>query len=262
MEHPSAKSVKIQCPLCGSSSHSSVRCLHCGALLKKRRFGVSRRTALFVSGILAVIFLQLYFSRREPPLIRIGDISPMLNFSTVRVQGLLVADARRLRSGSVFYRVNDGSGILPVFLIRPPEEELPRAGQRVTIEGNLSVGAGYNRRMHVFSEAQVLLEPERPVKKRAEDILCSEVTAQQEGMDLSVWGRVSRVWVPRTGTKAPYKIILTDASGALEVIHWLGSNQGVTVGDELQVRGRVELYRGKVQLKVWEPSGILMKTER
>ena len=211
---------------------------------------------MLVIGMACVLFLHRSWSRQEPRLVRIGDIVPTMNFSTVRVRGILVSDTRRLRSGSALYRVDDGSGILSVFLIQPPQKELPKAGCRMTMEGHLSVGAGQNIRLHVFSEDQMVVETVKPIKKRTGAMLFDAVTTEQEGKRITVSGQVASMWDPKSGSKAPHKIVLVDSSGKLEVVYWFDLLKRVAIGDQLRITGRVDLYRGKVQLKVWEPSSI------
>ena len=76
---------------------------------KKLRFRLLRGGVLVF--VLAGLFLfNLRWNRREPTLIRIGDITPVMNFSTVRVKGTLKSDARTLRSGAIFYLITDSIG--------------------------------------------------------------------------------------------------------------------------------------------------------
>ena len=73
---------------------------------------------------------------------------------------------------------------------------------------------------------------------------------------MTVHGRVSKVWKPRSDSKAPHKIVLADQSGSLEVVHWFETERKVKEGDALEITGTVDLYKGKVQLKVWTSSDI------
>jgi DNA/RNA endonuclease YhcR with UshA esterase domain len=188
--------------------------------------------------------------------VRIGSITPLMNFTTVRVEGLLASDARMLKGGSVFYQVNDGTGILPVFLNGVAVGDLPKAGSAMDVEGSLSVGSGNNIRMRVLSSEQVHVSVPPTLIKRSGEIEFSQITPEQKGHQLTVRGRVSHVWVPSSESRAPYKIILEDSSGVLEVIHWFKPERRVGVGTELQISGVVDLYRGKLQLKVGAPSAI------
>ena len=214
------------------------------------------RLAVLTVAIGGLFLFELYVGHREPPLISIGEIKPIRNFSTVRVQGALKSDARKLRGGSVFYLVDDGTGTLPVFLEQAAEGALPKAGNRVTVTGSLSVGAGNNVRMRAQSADQIAAEPVAPLEKMIGELWIADITPGQEGKRMTVHGRVSKVWKPRSDSKAPHKIVLADQSGSLEVVHWFETERKVKEGDELEITGTVDLYKGKVQLKVWTSSDI------
>jgi len=127
------------------------------------------RTTLFVLVVSGLSLASLYASRREPSLVRIGDIKPVMNYSTVRVQGILESEARALRDGTVLYLLADETGSLPVFLRRAPEGKLPKAGSRVAATGCLSVGAGNRVSMRVQDPGQIeVLEHTAPTTVRGQ----------------------------------------------------------------------------------------------
>ena len=225
---------------------------------KSRYSGVFIRAGIAFILITALLLFHRNQKNRTVPVIRIGSITPLMNFTTARVEGFLASDARMLKGGSVFYRVDDGSGILPVFLNGAATGVLPKAGYAIGAEGSLSVGSGNNIRMRVLSPDQICVSAPAGLKKRTGEIEFSHISPEQQGDQLTVRGRVSRVWFPSSESKAPYKIVLSDSSGVLEVIHWFKPERRVGIGTELQVSGVVELYRGKLQLKVEAPSAILM----
>ena len=93
------------------------------------------RAFAFISIVSGLSLASLYASHREPSLLRIGDLKPIMNYSTVRVQGILESEARALRDGAVLYLIADESGSLPVFLNRALEGKPPRVGTRVSATG-------------------------------------------------------------------------------------------------------------------------------
>ncbi len=218
----------------GNRALKRLRIIAVGALL----------TGLFIASIRA--------NFREPPLVRIGEIKPTMSFSTVRVRGILEADARQLRGGSVFYRVNDGSGRLPVFLAQSSSKKLPLAGSRITVEGSLGLGVGHALRLNAQSTDQISVMPEEYIS----DVKLSEITLAQEGERITAYGRVTQVWHPKGDSKAPHRIILSDPSGSLEIVHWFEPSWAVNVGDRLEVRGTVVRYKERLQLKVWQAKDI------
>ncbi len=220
---------------------------------KARRTRIKRlQTAIFVVLVPGLFLASLHVNRRELPLIRIGEIKPFMSFFTVRVQGILESDACRLGSGSVLYMVDDGTGKLPVFLAPAPEEPLPKAGSRISVEGRLSMGAGTGLRMRARSVERMVVAAGDFVSESK----LSDITAEQKGVRRTVYGRVSKIWHPHSGSKAPHKIVLADPSGSLEVIHWFDPERTVALGDVLEVRGMIDLYKNRLQLKVWAADDI------
>ena len=231
-----------------------------------RLFRKQTRQLLFRSflGVVLVglLVLNIRSVRREPPTLRVGEISPRMNFSTVRIQGILESAPRRLGDGSVLYMVDDGTGILPVFLTQLPSGDLPSAGSRIVATGVLSVGAGHNIRLRVRSVDDVACGSVEPPLEFLSDTKLSDITAEQQGDRITVYGMVSRIWHPTAGSKAPHKITLADPGGSLEVVHWFEPKRVVALGDELKIRGTVDPYNGHLQLKVWEADDIRILARR
>ncbi|MCF7816516.1 MAG: OB-fold nucleic acid binding domain-containing protein [Kiritimatiellales bacterium] len=179
-----------------------------------------------------------------------------MNFSMVRVQGVLASDARLLRDGTVLYMVDDGTGTLSAFLGQSPPGNLPKEGSRIAVAGSLSVGAGNNIRMRVRSADDTEIDSGEPPAAFLSDSKLSDLAAGQQGTRMTVCGTVSKVWSPAPGSKAPHKIVLSDPSGSLEVVHWFEPKHAIALGDELEIRGTVDVYKGRLQLKVWEAGDI------
>ena len=214
---------------------------------------IKRLHIVAVGLVLAGLFIaSLLTSFREPPLVNIGEIKPSMSFSTVRVQGMLEADARQLRDGGVFYQINDGTGCLPIFLAQSSFGKLPVAGSRIIVEGILGLGTGHALRMNVQSADKIFVMPEKFIS----DFRISDITVEQESESITAYGRVAKVWHPGAGSKAPHRIVLADPSGSLEAIHWFAPKRPVDVGDRLEIHGTVELYKERVQLKVWHSGDI------
>jgi len=242
----------VQCPHCGHYAGPAGRCAKCGMQLGQRMgLRVLRISALAVATV-GLFLLHLYATHRELPLVRIGEVTPMMNFASVRVEGVLESDARRIRSGSVLYVVDDGTGTIPVFFDRPAGEKLPKAGTRVSVVGSLGVGAGNKVRL---SGQSIELIP-GAVETQESELKLSDITSEQKDARMTVYGRVSKIWKPRPGSKAPHRIVLSDSSGSLDIVHWFVPETQIAVGDELEIRGTVGVYDGQVQLKVWQAEDI------
>jgi hypothetical protein len=188
--------------------------------------------------LLGLLLLNLYAVRRQPPLLKMGEIRPIHNFSRVRVQGLLKTDARILRGGSLFYLLVDETGSLPLFLDHAPEGKLPKAGSTIEATGRLRVGAGNQISMHIFDPEQIkILERKREW--------------------VTIHGRIVDIWNPPPDSNAPHRITLErQPASRIEVVFWFSSPLTVEVGDQLEATGRVGFYNGRMQLKVRNPQKI------
>jgi hypothetical protein len=203
---------------------------------------------LLFAGFIVILFIgQIIVSRREPRFVRIHEINPLLNFWTVRVEGRLQSDTRLLKSGSLFYLVNDGTGSLAVFDQRVEGSGLLKAGSPVSVVGTLQVGAGNNRRLQV---RQLVVYPSGDGGGLA------DIHTGMAGERVSITGRVVRAWVPESGSRAPYKIVLEDRGTEIDVVHWLSGAPEILVGDDVAVSGRVGQYRNDLQVKVSRSSDL------
>jgi len=191
-----------------------------------------------------------HLSSREPPLIRISDITPLMNFSSVRIKGRQESAAIRLQNGSMMYLIDDGTGTLAVFADPPSDGIPPKVGSLLTVVGNLSIGVGNNIRLRARVGEQVVPvhEPDSVAVKAGFKL--NDIIPEQAGKRMTVYGRVSKIWNPRQNSRAPTKIVLQDESGSLNVVHWLKESPDIQVGDALEVTGMVNLYDGRLQLKL------------
>ena len=235
----------VCCPHCGERVPASDRCEACGMLLQRWRRKDVIRFLLFAGFICFLFVFQIVHSRREPKRVHIREINPLLNFWTVRVDGTLKSDARLMKSGSLFYVIDDGSGTLAVFDLNVGKDL--KAGDRVSVVGSLQVGAGNNRRLQA---KQVDVFPDESGGGLA------DIHSGMIGEQVSVTGIVVRVWAPKSGSRAPHKIILEDADAELDVVHWLSGVPEITIGDEVCVSGKVGEYKGELQLKVVRASDL------
>ncbi len=251
MGGPATQTNETQCPHCGRFVGPAARCAHCGMRVEKRMGLKVLRLSAVVVAVAGLLLLHSYARSRALPVVRIGDISPAMNFARVRIEGVLESDARRLRSGSVLYVVDDGTGTLAVFSNDAPDGRLPLAGSPVAVSGNLSVGVGNEVRLRAQA-VEVSVDDSIPVAGTK----LAEITADRKGERMAVVGRVSKVWAPRAGSNSPYKLVLADESGTLEVVHWLADAPSVAVGDVVEIFGTIGVYKDQVQLKVWEAAQI------
>lgn len=113
----------------------------------------------------------LYLSARWTPLPRVAirDITPLMNFACVSVQGQVPRAAYVARRDGkpdyLSFSVDDGSGRLRATAHRDVARELvargnvPRAGDRVEVSGSLNVAAGTDIRLRLQTADQVRILP-------------------------------------------------------------------------------------------------------
>ncbi|HKL22816.1 MAG TPA: hypothetical protein VJ904_13495, partial [Tichowtungia sp.] len=227
------------------------------------------RIASVVLAVAGLILLYLYSVNRDIPLVRVDSITPTMNFAYVRIAGEVTRDAYIFQSGGVVFNVDDGSGEIAVMGGRSQAEtlddegRLPRRGDRVEVAGSLSVNAEREIRLRMQSAEQLVLQRTRAPSAApgTPPVRLSDITAAQEGERVSVSGVLKDINVPGPGSKAPYALTLEQDGETLEVIFWDKVFQGLErklpmPGKTVRATGRVDVYKGKVQLKVWEAADL------
>lgn len=159
------------CPACDRFIGPETACPYCAT--EARRAGTWRALRLGALG-LAVIGLACLYAigiLPERSVTPIGEITPAMNFATVRVTGRVT---RRpylgRRDGRVDYlsfAVDDGTGTLRAAAYRAIARELqdgnrvPAQGDRVDVVGNLRISEGGRIMLYLQSAGQLLLVPAR-----------------------------------------------------------------------------------------------------
>ncbi len=226
--------------------------------------------ASLVLALAGLVLLYLYSVHRDIPMVKVADIKPTMNFAYVRIAGDVSRDAYVFDSGGVVFNLNDGSGEIAVMGGRAQAEalenagRLPRRGDRVEVAGSLSVSADQEVKLRMQSADQLILRRKRSasaVLPEVSAVRLSDVTAGQKGDTLSVTGVLKEVNLPGPGSKAPFVLTLEQDGTELEVIFWDKVFQGLEKklpmpGKTISARGRVDVYKDRVQLKVWEAADL------
>lgn len=92
-----------------------------------------------------------------------------------------------------------------------------------------------------------------PVDISSPLVRLADVASCHQGDRITVTGWVSDIWEP-AGKRAPHTVILRDQSGVLEVVHWLQPPLRISIGDSVECIGTIDLYRGQLQLRLWNIS--------
>jgi len=154
-----------RCPSCERFIGPADACPYCGAdsargpALRRLRYAAALVAVLGLAGLIATAV------RSDPPAIKIGGISPAMNFAYVRIAGRVVKEPTVLREGGevdyVSLTVGDGTGQVrvqadgPVALALERGGGIPARGARVEVVGSLSVSAGGPPRLRLQSVRQL-----------------------------------------------------------------------------------------------------------
>lgn len=231
------------------------------------------QAASLVLAVAGLILLYLYSVNREIPTVQISEITPTMNFAYVQITGEVTRDAYIFKSGGIVFNLNDGTGEIAVMGGRAQAEalknagKLPRYGDRVEVAGSLNVSAEQEIKLRMQSATQMTLRRKRKARRLVEpNISLSDIKPAHKGDTVFVVGLLKEISLPRPGSKAPYVLTIEDAGTELEIIFWDKVFQGLeqklpTLGQKLSARGRVDIYRGKLQLKIWEATELRELTE-
>ncbi len=234
----------------------------CGSQVKRPlKIRALQYTAL-VLAVAGLILLYLFAVNRDLPFVRIGDITPTMNFAYVRISGEVVRDAYVFQSGGIMFDLKDGSGEIAIMGGKAQSEaleaagKLPRRGDRIEVAGSLSISADQEPRLRLQSADQLVLNRKRAIAPvAAAHVRLADVTAAHRGEQIAVSGILKSIDVPGPGSKAPYTLILEENGAELAAVFWEDvfrdlENQLPLPGKRLSVRGRVDVYKDTVQLKV------------
>jgi len=230
--------------------------------------------ASVVLAFVGLILLYLYSVNRDIPLVRVDSVTPTMNFAYVRVSGEVTRDAYVFNSGGVVFNLNDGSGEIAIMGGRAQAEalenagRLPRRGDRVEVAGSLSISADQEVKLRMQSAEQLVLQRKRAPSPApgTSQIRLADITAAQKDQQISVTGVLKDINVPGPGSKAPYVLTLEQNGAELDVIFWDKVFQGLErklpmPGKIIRAFGRVDVYKDKIQLKVWEPGDLKEVTD-
>jgi hypothetical protein len=159
--------------------------------------------------------------------------------------------------------------------------KLPRRGDQVDVAGSLSVSADQEVKLRMQSADQLKLTRKRtaPSYDVAESRFhLADVTADLKGEKVSVIGTLKAVDIPGPGSKAPYVLTLEEDGAELAVIFWEDVFQGLEPafaegsgghgknlpmpGKLIRAKGKVDVYKDTVQLKVWDAADLGVVTEQ
>lgn len=171
MSAPAPRPRGDHCPSCERFMGPADRCPFCGEDSAKSPALHRLRQAAFLLALLGLACLYLMVTHRELPVVRVADITPMMNFAYVRVVGQVVREPFvGKRNGRVDYcsfQLDDGSGVLRVQASRETAELLAARvsvmgpGTLVDVAGSLNVAAGDEAKLRLQTTAQLHILSDR-----------------------------------------------------------------------------------------------------
>jgi DNA/RNA endonuclease YhcR with UshA esterase domain len=214
---------------------------------------------------------QLVLTRAEMPVTALKDISQDLVGNSLMIEGTLakVSPPREGSKAPWTIAVKDASDqreimfwadvydeIRDKILLQPGTAIRARVGVKTyRDELQLSLARGADLEFPTArSPAKLAAGPAAPTTD-AQEIALGDITADMAGRVVKIQGRVAEIRTPTAGSKAPTELILQDGDKQIAVVYWdvvaqhLGQNQPV-VGALMGVRGMVNVYKEKIQVKV------------
>ncbi len=205
--------------------------------------------------------LYIYSIQRDIPIVRIAEITPSMNFATVKLSGKILRNAYLFESGGVVFNLADATGEIEILGGREQAnalktaKKLPQRGDQIDVVGTLRLHADQTMKMRMQSARQLVIKRKsRPSKK---DFPCripiSDVTIAQADKSVTVIGILQSIEIPKPGSKAPYVLMLAEGDVELPVVFWDPVFQGLerklpVPGKRICVHGRVKIYKGELEL--------------
>lgn len=222
---------------------------------------------------------QLMVTRSEVPITPLGVLAADQAGESVRVEGTIV-DVSPPRPGSrapwtVKIRDPTGEGVLTFWedvyaeirdkiLLMKGSPVVARVAVR-TYRGDLqlSLGRGTDLEFPQQGAARTMTAGPGAPGTDVRTVAVADLSPDLAGEVVSVSGRVKGLREPAPGSRAPYQVTLQDGDAEVTVVYWdvvarhLAGNRPV-VGALMTVRGQVDVYRDKVQLKVSHSGQIML----
>jgi RecJ-like exonuclease len=185
------------------------------------------------------------------PVVRISDINARMNNAVVEVKGKVTKVSTSGRDG-IFFTVDDGSGEVRASAFRGLEKmretgNVPVVGDEVSVVGNVQVTERYGTSLMINIPTRVKVTP-----KALEEITIDKVTLANKGKAVEVVGEIVAIKRFKTTTI----LVIGDATGTTdspifgnEIGRIKDVDKVIRVGNEIKLKGSVDEYRGRPQIK-------------
>lgn len=139
-----------------------------------------------------------------------------------------------------------------------------RESQDVKLAGGASAGTAAAAAASAAHAAAVAAPAQAPAASGG-DTAIGTITEAQKGNVVTIAGEVMSVREPNND-RAPYVVKVRDASGTVDVVYWkdtadkMTEPQKPTRGAMVRVKGKVDDFRGTIQIRVEDATGIQTRT--
>lgn len=222
-----------------------------------RRFVWLGSVGLFVAGI---FMLSVHLSRPVAPAVSFGSCSSDQNFSMCTVKGVVVADAKFTPTGGLLFKLQDGTGRCTVrvnqcFVSKLEQRaHIPLRGDRVSLVGVLYVDSEQEVSVRLSAVRSMRLTPRSiPSGKGLPRIAWADLESVAAGERIVVQGVLSKITIPRPGSRKPTRCVIQKGESTLDVVIWnrlfRGGVRTLPVpGARVEALGRIGIYRGQREL--------------
>lgn len=213
--------------------------------------------------------------------IQIKDIDKAKAGNTVTVEGTVAEfKAAWNEKAPNKIKVSDGTGSIYVVYWKDIAEKLaqePKQDDKIEVKGEVQVfkeelqlkaldasslkisGEGQSAAPKSSDDDEMGKKTEKPTESAITKI--SDINASMKDNAVTISGEVMAVSEPRSD-RAPYNVIVKDASGSVSVVYWkdladkMSEDQAPKQGDKVEIKGTVNLFKEKIQIKIKSPSDI------
>lgn len=163
------KSPGAYCVSCERFIGPELCCPYCDEPSRRRTFLLWYRTAVLLLAILGTFWLWQGARTHSAPLIQVAEITPLMNFARVSIQGTATRRpyiARRNPVDYISFELADQTGRMRVAVYNGAATELftqnriPHAGEHWRVTGSLSVEAGRIPRLRITNAEDLRKLPE------------------------------------------------------------------------------------------------------
>jgi DNA/RNA endonuclease YhcR with UshA esterase domain len=240
------------CPSCGRYVGPHEACPYCGARLTDRISIRAVKAAAIALATVGLAVLWLFATRTEVPTIAIGRAGATMNLAYVRVAGHCTGvPSYDPETDTLSFWIADETGELRVASYRAETRALieqgnvPALGDRVSVVGTLRIREDF-RSLTIDVPEQLAITRLEPVERAI-----GSIAPDDEYQRVRVRGQVRELVEPYQGLTV---ITLQDETGTIDVavsdelVALSGVAPSVAVGQPVEVRAAVSLYRETPQL--------------